>query len=86
MCLFLIDLPIIFGIFRIGGLSPPTWSPRGSSTLRATNTSKFGFKVHIILLYQLALEFLKSEVTDLLEVLILPELLGRYNSAERYIL
>ena len=79
-----------FGIFWIGGLLPPTWSLRGSSTPRATKTSKFGFKVHFTLLYQLALEYLESEVPnlqhDLRDVLILPELLGRHNSAERYIL
>ena len=90
MCLILRDLPIIFGIFRIGGHLPPTWSPRGTSTPRATKTLILGFKVHFRLLYLQTLEFLKSEVSDLrydlCEDLMLPDYLGPHNLAEMYIL
>ena len=70
------DLPIIFGIFEIGGNLSPILSPRGSTAPRALRKFKIGEQVDLSLFNPSTLKFLKSEVIclryDLREVLRVP--------------
>ena len=63
------DLPIIFGIFRIGGHLPPMLPPREYTAPGALRKIKFGIQVDFGFLYHIVLEFLKSEVICLRYIL-----------------